>query len=95
MQCAQYDYALATLIDKSRARFGRLRLPLKVQPSNVPSATLALVDTPSSGVLILQRPSAAWGPTNRLELASQPRSDRLNLAAVAGHKGSSLLNWLN
>src|SRR5579863_75603 len=96
VQRAQYEHALAILIGKPPAAFSLPPVPLNVQPPELPSVPVAL-----PAQLLERRPDIAAAErrmaaaNEQIGIAKAAYYPTLNLAAVAGFEGSSLLNWLN
>ena len=96
MQRAQYEHALAILIGKPPAAFSLPPIPLNVQPPTLPSIPVAL-----PAQLLERRPDIAAAErrmaaaNEQIGIAQAAYYPTLNLAAVAGLEGSSLLNWFN
>jgi NodT family efflux transporter outer membrane factor (OMF) lipoprotein len=96
VQRAQYEHALAILIGKPPAAFSLPPAPLNVQPPQLPSVPVAL---PTQ--LLERRPDIAAAErrmaasNEQIGIAQAAYYPTLNLAAVAGLEGSSLLNWFN
>jgi NodT family efflux transporter outer membrane factor (OMF) lipoprotein len=96
IQRAQYEHALAILIGKPPAAFNLPPVPLNLHSPTMPSIPVAL-----PAELLERRPDIAaaerrMGAANeQIGIARAAYYPTLNLAAVAGLEGSSLLNWLN
>jgi NodT family efflux transporter outer membrane factor (OMF) lipoprotein len=96
VQRAQYEHALAILIGKPPAAFSLPPIPLNVQPPTLPSMPVAL-----PAQLLERRPDIAAAErrmaaaNEQIGIAQAAYYPTLNLAAVAGLEGSSLLNWFN
>lgn len=96
VQRAQYEHALAILMGKPPAAFGLPPIPLNVQPPELPSVPVTL-----PAQLLERRPDIAAAErrmaaaNEQIGIARAAYFPTLNLAAVAGFEGSSLLNWLN
>jgi NodT family efflux transporter outer membrane factor (OMF) lipoprotein len=96
VQRAQYEHALAVLIGKPPAAFGLPPVPLNVQPPQLPSVPVAL-----PAQLLERRPDIAAAErrmaasNEQIGIAQTAYYPTLNLAAIAGLEGSSLLNWFN
>ena len=96
VQRAQYEHALAILIGKPPAAFSLPPIPLNVQPPALPSVPVAL-----PAQLLERRPDIAAAErrmaaaNEQIGIAQAAYYPTLNLAAVAGLEGSSLLNWFN
>jgi NodT family efflux transporter outer membrane factor (OMF) lipoprotein len=94
IQRAQYEHALAVLIGKPPAAFSLSPIPLNVQPPQLPSVPVAL-----PAQLLERRPDIAAAErrmaaaNEQIGIAQTAYYPTLNLAAVAGLEGSSLLNW--
>jgi NodT family efflux transporter outer membrane factor (OMF) lipoprotein len=93
---AQYEHALAILIGRPPASFSLPPIPLNVQPPALPSVPVAL-----PAQLLERRPDIAAAErrmaaaNEQIGIAQAAYYPTLNLAAVAGLEGSSLLNWFN
>ena len=96
VQRAQYEHALAILVGKPPASFSLPPIPLNVQPPALPSVPVAL-----PAQLLERRPDIAAAErrmaaaNEQIGIAQAAYYPTLNLAAVAGLEGSSLLNWFN
>jgi NodT family efflux transporter outer membrane factor (OMF) lipoprotein len=96
VQRAQYEHALAILIGKPPAAFSLPPVPLNVQPPELPSVPVSL-----PAQLLERRPDIAAAErrmaaaNEQIGIAKAAYYPTLNLAAVVGFEGSSLLNWLN
>ena len=96
VQRAQYEHALAILIGKPPAAFDLPPIPLNLQPPTLPSIPVAL-----PAQLLERRPDIAAAErrmaaaNEQIGIARAAYYPTLNLAAVAGLEGSSLLNWFN
>ena len=96
VQRAQYEHALAILIGKPPAAFSIPPIPLNVQPPELPSVPIAL-----PAKLLERRPDIAAAErrmassNEQIGIAKAAYYPTLDLAAVAGLEGSSLLNWFN
>jgi NodT family efflux transporter outer membrane factor (OMF) lipoprotein len=96
VQRAQYEHALAILIGKPPAAFSLPAIPLNVQPPALPSVPVAL-----PAQLLERRPDIAAAERHmaaaneQIGIAQAAYYPTLNLSAVAGLEGSSLLNWFN
>jgi NodT family efflux transporter outer membrane factor (OMF) lipoprotein len=96
VQRAQYEHALATLIGKPPAAFSLPPVPLNIQPPQLQSVPVAL-----PAQLLERRPDIAAAErrmaasNEQIGIAQAAYYPTLNLAAVAGLEGSSLLNWFN
>jgi len=96
VQRAQYEHALAILIGKPPAAFDLPSIPLNLQPPTMPSIPVAL-----PAQLLERRPDIAAAErrmaaaNEQIGIARAAYYPTLNLAAVAGLEGSSLLNWFN
>jgi NodT family efflux transporter outer membrane factor (OMF) lipoprotein len=96
VQRAQYEHALAILIGKPPAAFSLPPSPLNIQPPRLPSVPIAL-----PAQLLERRPDIAAAErrmaaaNEQIGIAQVAYYPTLNLAAVAGLEGSSLLNWFN
>ena len=96
VQRAQYEHALAILIGKPPAAFSLPPVPLNIKPPKLPSVPVAL-----PAQLLERRPDIAAAErrmaaaNEEIGIAKAAYYPTLNLAAVAGLEGSSLLNWFN
>jgi NodT family efflux transporter outer membrane factor (OMF) lipoprotein len=96
VQRGQYEHALAVLIGKPPAAFDLSAIPLNLQPPRLPSIPVAL---PTQ--LLERRPDIAASErrmaaaNEQIGIAQAAYYPTLDLAAVAGLRGSSLLNWFN
>jgi NodT family efflux transporter outer membrane factor (OMF) lipoprotein len=96
VQRAQYEHALAILIGKPPAAFDLPPIPLNLQAPTMPSIPVAL-----PAQLLERRPDIAAAErrmaaaNEQIGIARAAYYPTLNLAAVAGLEGSSLLNWFN
>jgi NodT family efflux transporter outer membrane factor (OMF) lipoprotein len=96
VQRAQYEHALAILIGKPPAAFSLPPIPLNIRPPELPSVPVAL-----PAQLLERRPDIAAAErrmaaaNEQIGIAKAAYYPTLNLAAVAGLEGSSLLNWFN
>jgi NodT family efflux transporter outer membrane factor (OMF) lipoprotein len=96
VQRAQFEHALAILIGKPPAVFSLAPIPLNIQPPRLPSVPVAL-----PAQLLERRPDIAAAErrmaaaNEQIGIAKAAYYPTLNLAAVAGLEGSSLLNWFN
>jgi NodT family efflux transporter outer membrane factor (OMF) lipoprotein len=96
VQRAQYEHALAILIGKPPAAFDLPPVPLNLHSPTMPSIPVAL-----PAELLERRPDIAaaerrMGAANeQIGIARAAYYPTLNLAAVVGLEGSSLLNWFN
>jgi NodT family efflux transporter outer membrane factor (OMF) lipoprotein len=96
VQRAQYEHALAILIGEPPAAFSLPPAPLNIQPPQLPSVPVAL-----PAHLLERRPDIAASErrmaaaNEQVGIAQAAYYPTLNLAAVAGLQGSSLLNWFN
>jgi NodT family efflux transporter outer membrane factor (OMF) lipoprotein len=96
VQRAQYEHALAILIGKPPAAFSLPPIPLNIQPPELPSVLVAL-----PAQLLERRPDIAAAErrmaaaNEQIGIARAAYFPTLNLAALAGLQGSSLLNWFN
>ena len=96
VQRAEFEHALAILIGKPPAAFSLPPAPLNVQPPQLPSVPVAL-----PAQLLERRPDIASAErlmaaaNEQIGIAQAAYYPTLNLAAVAGLEGSSLLNWFN
>jgi NodT family efflux transporter outer membrane factor (OMF) lipoprotein len=93
---AQYEHALSILVGKPPAAFSLSRIPLNIQPPELPSVPVAL-----PAQLLERRPDIAAAErrmaaaNEQIGIAKAAYYPTLNLAAFAGLEGSSLLNWFN
>ena len=96
VQRAQYEHALAILIGKPPAAFSLAPVPLNVRPPELPSVPVAL-----PAQLLERRPDIAAverrmaAANEQIGIARAAYFPTLNLAALAGLQGSSLLSWFN
>lgn len=96
VQRAQYEHAVAILIGKPPAAFGLTPVPLNVQPPNLPSVPVTL-----PAQLMERRPDIAAAErrmaaaNEQIGIAQAAYYPTLDLAAVVGLEGTSLLNWFN
>jgi NodT family efflux transporter outer membrane factor (OMF) lipoprotein len=96
VQRAQDEHALATLIGKPPAAFSLPPVPLNIHPPQLPSVPVAL-----PAQLLERRPDIAAAErrmaasNEQIGIAQTAYYPTLNLAAIAGLEGSSLLNWFN
>ena len=96
VQRAQYEHAIAILIGKPPAAVSLSPIPLNIQPPQLPSVPVAL-----PAQLLERRPDIAAAErrmaaaNEQIGIAQAAYYPTLNLAAVAGLEGSSLLNWFN
>src|SRR5271155_3642940 len=96
VQRAQYEHALAILIGEPPAAFNLAPIPLNVQPPKLPSVPVTL-----PAQLLERRPDIAAAErrmaaaNEQIGIARAAYFPTLNLAALAGLQGSSLLNWFN
>src|ERR1700735_4984307 len=96
IQRAQYEHALAVLTGKPPAAFSLAPIPLNVQTPHLPSVPVTL-----PAQLLERRPDIAAAErrmaaaNEKIGIAQAAYYPTLNLAAVAGLEGSSLLNWFN
>jgi NodT family efflux transporter outer membrane factor (OMF) lipoprotein len=96
VQRAQYEHALAILIGEPPAAFSLPPAPLNIEPPQLPSVPVAL-----PAHLLERRPDIAASErrmaaaNEQIGIAQAAYYPTLNLAAVAGLQGSSLLNWFN
>jgi NodT family efflux transporter outer membrane factor (OMF) lipoprotein len=96
VQRGQYEHALAILIGKPPAAFSLPPIPLNIRPPELPSVPVAL-----PAQLLERRPDIAAAErrmaaaNEQIGIAKAAYYPTLNLAAVAGLEGSSLLNWFN
>jgi NodT family efflux transporter outer membrane factor (OMF) lipoprotein len=96
VQRAQYEHALAILIGEPPATFDLPAVPLNLEPPTMPSIPVAL-----PAQLLERRPDIAAAErrmaaaNEQIGIAQAAYYPTLNLAAVAGLEGSSLLNWFS
>jgi NodT family efflux transporter outer membrane factor (OMF) lipoprotein len=96
VQRAQYEHALAILMGKPPAMFDLPPVPLNLEPPTMPSIPVAL-----PAQLLERRPDIAAAErrmaaaNEQIGIAQAAYYPTLNLAAVAGLEGSSLLNWFS
>jgi NodT family efflux transporter outer membrane factor (OMF) lipoprotein len=96
VQRAQYEHALAILIGEPPAAFSLPPVPLNVRPPELPSVPVVL-----PAQLLERRPDIAAAErrmaaaNEQIGIARAAYFPTLNLAALAGLQGSSLLNWFN
>ena len=96
VQRAQYEHALAILVGKPPAAFSLPPIPLNIQPPELPSVPVVL-----PAQLLERRPDIAAAErrmaaaNEQIGIARAAYFPTLNLAALAGLQGSSLLNWFN
>ena len=96
VQRAQFEHALAILLGKPPAAFNLPPVPLNLQPPTMPSIPVAL-----PAELLERRPDIAAAErrmaaaNEQIGIARAAYYPTLNLAAVAGLEGSSLLDWFN
>jgi NodT family efflux transporter outer membrane factor (OMF) lipoprotein len=96
VQRAQYEHALAILIGKPPAAFDLPPVPLNLKSPTLPSIPVAL-----PAQLLERRPDIAAAErrmaaaNEQIGIARAAYYPTLNLAAVAGLEGSSLLNWFS
>lgn len=96
VQRAQYEHALAILIGRPPAAFNLAPIPLNLQPPTMPSIPVAL-----PAQLLERRPDIAAAErrmaaaNDQIGIAQAAYYPTLNLAAIAGLEGTSLLNWFN
>jgi NodT family efflux transporter outer membrane factor (OMF) lipoprotein len=96
VQRAQYEHALAVLIGKPPAAFNLPPLPLNLDSPTMPSIPVAL-----PAQLLERRPDIAAAErrmaaaNEQIGIAQAAYYPTLNLAAIAGLEGTSLLNWFN
>nr|WP_213806180.1 efflux transporter outer membrane subunit [Granulicella sp. dw_53] len=96
VQRAQYEHALAILIGKPPAEFDLPATPLNLQPPTLPTVPVSL---PTQ--LLERRPDIAASErrmaaaNEQIGIAKAAYYPTLNLAALAGLEGTSLLNWFN
>jgi NodT family efflux transporter outer membrane factor (OMF) lipoprotein len=96
VQRAQYEHALAILIGKPPAEFN-----LPITPLRTDSPVLPTVPVAFPAQLLERRPDIA-GAERRMAAANEQIGiakaayyPTLNIAAIAGLEGTSLLNWFN
>ncbi len=96
VQRAQYEHALAILIGKPPAEFNLPATPLNLQPPTLPTVPVSL-----PAQLLERRPDIAAAErrmaaaNEQIGIAKAAYYPTLDLAAIAGLEGSSLLNWFN
>jgi NodT family efflux transporter outer membrane factor (OMF) lipoprotein len=96
VQRAQYEHALAILIGEPPAKFHLSPIPINVQPPALPDTPVTL-----PAQLLERRPDIAEterrmaAANEQIGIAKAAYYPTLNIAAVAGLEGSSLLNWFN
>ena len=96
VQRAQYEHALAILIGKSPAAFH-----LAVSPLNLVAPVLPSVPVTLPARLLERRPDIAAAErrmasnNEQIGIAKAAYYPTLNLAAIAGLEGSSILNWFS
>jgi NodT family efflux transporter outer membrane factor (OMF) lipoprotein len=96
VQRAQYEHALAILIGEPPAQFRLSPIPINVQPPALPDTPVTL-----PAQLLERRPDIAEterrmaAANEQIGIAKAAYYPTLNIAAVAGLEGSSLLNWFN
>jgi NodT family efflux transporter outer membrane factor (OMF) lipoprotein len=94
VQRAQYEHALAVLIGKPSAAFTLPPAPINVLPPNLPPVPVAL-----PAQMLERRPDIASAErrmavaNEQIGIAQAAYYPTLNLAAIAGFEGTSLLNW--
>jgi NodT family efflux transporter outer membrane factor (OMF) lipoprotein len=96
VQRAQYEHALAVLIGKPPAEFSLAATPLNSRPPLLPTVPISL-----PAQLLERRPDIAAAErrmaaaNEQIGIAKAAYYPTLDLAAVAGLEGTSLLNWFN
>ena len=96
VQRAQYEHALAILIGKSPAEFHLPVAPLNIEPVSLPDVPVSL-----PAQLLERRPDIAAAErrmaaaNEQIGIAKAAYYPTVNLAAIAGLEGTSLLNWFN
>jgi NodT family efflux transporter outer membrane factor (OMF) lipoprotein len=96
VQRAQYEHALAILIGQPPADFNLPPVPLNLHAPTMPSIPVAL-----PAQLLERRPDIAAAErrmaaaNEQIGIAQAAYYPTLNLAAIAGLEGTSLLNWFN
>jgi NodT family efflux transporter outer membrane factor (OMF) lipoprotein len=96
VQRAQYEHALAILIGKPPAAFSLPPIPINIQPPELPSVPVVL-----PAQFLERRPDIAAAErrmaaaNEQIGIARAAYFPTLNLAALAGLQGSSLLSWFN
>jgi NodT family efflux transporter outer membrane factor (OMF) lipoprotein len=96
VQRAQYEHALAILIGKPPAQFRLSPIPINVQAPEMPDIPVTL-----PAQLLERRPDIAEterrmaAANEQIGIAKAAYYPTLNIAAVTGLEGSSLLNWFN
>ena len=96
VQRAQYEHALAILIGKPPAEFNLPAIPLNLQPPSLPAFPVFL-----PAQLLERRPDIAAAErrmaaaNEQIGIAKAAYYPTVNLAAIAGLEGTSLLNWFN
>jgi NodT family efflux transporter outer membrane factor (OMF) lipoprotein len=96
VQRAQYEHAIAILIDKPPANFSLPPSPIDLQTPAIPAIPQVV---PSQ--LLERRPDIAAGErrmavaNEQIGIAQAAYYPALNLGALAGFEGTSAVNWLN
>jgi NodT family efflux transporter outer membrane factor (OMF) lipoprotein len=96
VQRAQYEHALAILIGKTPAEFSLPNTPLTTHSPAFPTVPVAL-----PAQLLERRPDIARAErrmaaaNEQIGIAKAAYYPTLNIAALAGLEGTSLLNWFN
>ena len=96
IQRAQYEHALANLLGQPPAKFSLRESPLNANTPALPDVPVAL-----PAQLLERRPDVAAAErrmaaaNEQIGIAKAAYYPSLNLAAVAGFEGTSLLNWFN
>jgi len=96
VQRAQYEHALAILIGEPPAQFHLSPIPINVQAPAMPDIPVTL-----PAQLLERRPDIAEterrmaAANEQIGIAKAAYYPTLNIAAVAGLEGSSVLNWFN
>jgi NodT family efflux transporter outer membrane factor (OMF) lipoprotein len=96
VQRAQYEHALAILIGRPPDQFDLPATPLNLQPPTLPTVPVSL-----PAQLLERRPDVAAAErrmaaaNEQIGIAKAAYYPTLDLAALAGLEGTSLLNWFN
>jgi outer membrane protein TolC len=96
VQRAQYEHALAILIGKAPAEFSLPNTPLSTHSPVFPIVPVAL-----PAQLLERRPDIAGverrmaAANEQIAIAKAAYYPTLNIAALVGLEGTSLLNWFN
>jgi NodT family efflux transporter outer membrane factor (OMF) lipoprotein len=94
VQRAQYEHALAILIDKPPALFRLPPIPINIQAPVLPDVPVTL-----PAQLLERRPDIAEAErrmaaaNEQIGIAKAAYYPTLNIAAIAGLEGTSVLNW--